>query len=624
MTMDAFGVDREVISKDRGDKVRGGVAATAVGGGLAVGRIAENRQLAQLKAVQDQVKGTRIPQGEYGHRSGASAYDAAVDAGHRYRAAGRVKMRSRVAVAGGLGLGAAQGVKSATDRYRRVAKADRDRRARNGGIVAGTGAGALVAGGVAGEAAERKLRNRARQVYNRGTVLPADMKAARRLKLVHSGSRAAVIGGGTAAAGGLMYRESQRGKVRKADKRLPGDNPRAEAARGRRTAGLTGAGIGYLAASRTGDVAPGAADLLLPGGKNNTEARQAKVDALAGRMKRAGGKTGAVLVGGGLLAAGEGALSDLHHRDSYRRAVDMGRGKVRERVGKSSLDRELAKAAKKTYQPGSITLHQEQAAVHGRKKQAANRRFVAGVGAVAGSVAVGRAIGRVGPSAARMVVGTGKTGDQVYDRARIVRRFDTAGRRTGYGLMGGGTLVALQGTASSSYHGRRQDKENAAAQKARRARANMVSKAFDAERNRHARQPYYQGALAGGAVVAGAGSVAAGVGSHRARRGARAEGAAAAKNERMGMQALRYMGKPGGAKPTVRNLAAATDMLGAAANHRAAAGDLAGKSRRLARGSRASLLAGAALGAGSYGVGRADRRDKERYERRGGDRPYGY
>lgn len=199
------------------------------------------------------------------------------------------------------------------------------------------GAGAVHAAGTAGTML-------AHDSYEHHAATGA-VRAAKRMKLVRN-----VSGGAALAALPVMVHQAVKGgkagrdavalrnkaletslakafaaELAKADEdgKLPGDNPKAQAARRRRKGGLTLAGAGWLAASRHADVAPGASELMTSSASKIGEtARAAKIAARTKLIGRVASRGGAVAVGGGLLAAGEGAVSDLRHRRVIGRAHD--------------------------------------------------------------------------------------------------------------------------------------------------------------------------------------------------------------------------------------------------------------------------------------------------------------
>lgn len=110
---------------------------------------------------------------------------------------------------------------------------------------------------------------------------------------------------------------------------LPNDNQTAERARMRRKTGLGIAGGGYLLASRAKEVAPGAVDLLSPSEKKIGAVKHAeKILTRSAKITRVSGKTGAALVGLGLAAATEGAVSDLHARKVFSRTHSQAQQKA--------------------------------------------------------------------------------------------------------------------------------------------------------------------------------------------------------------------------------------------------------------------------------------------------------
>jgi hypothetical protein len=413
----------------------------------------------------------------------------------------------------------------------------------------------------------------------------------------------------------------------KADTPLPGDNPHAEAARRRRKAGLTVAGVGYLASSRTKDVAPGAADFLTRPQKAlnrkgiSPKARARIVDMRAAKMTRMGGKAGFVLVGTGIGGAAEGAVTDLRERDALRRTREQARVKLQakkqERLTKSAFGVDHGDVGK-AYQPGSITLHQEQADLHARKKGSAQRRMEGGLIAIPASAAVASAAHRVAPNIAEMVHGKSRVGDKVADRVKLIRQIRHGAKVGGVVGTAGGAMVATEGALSRVRHAHGQNKETKRAQQARKARNATLTKAFDSERARHGRQDMYASGATGGAILAGGAGVATGVAGRRAGAASHAEEQESKKAYRKARSNLSSMASSSkGTKPkTAANIKETQDHLARMMEHHDAAGNFATRAKRFHRISRASLAGAAVLGTGAYAA--------HDYDRRRGGRSYGY
>jgi hypothetical protein len=126
------------------------------------------------------------------------------------------------------------------------------------------------------------------------------------------------------------------------------------------------------------------------------------------------------------------------------------------------------------YVPGTITLHHEQAQLHGRKKAAADRRIstgssIVGAGLGGGAVIAGNAR-RIARAVTPSEAGIG-TGDHALQLARNTHRIRLGGAGAGLAVAGGGAALAAEGAVSRIRHGRAQNKSAQAAQAARRARA---------------------------------------------------------------------------------------------------------------------------------------------------------
>jgi hypothetical protein len=291
-----------------------------------------------------------------------------------------------------------------------------------------------------------------------------------------------------------------RAAIAKADQ-LPGDNPRAEAARGRRTAGLTAAGVGYLAASRTKEVSPGAAEWLVP---KKAAGRAALLEAKSAKIAHVGSKGGAALTGAGLLLAGEGALADLHHRDSYRRAVVQAKGQVRERVPaalQKAFDHERARLDRESELRDSQLERPQVLERRPRRKpfdaeRSRHDRSAAYVGAATGGAVVVGAGGVKAGMAARKVsqAARGERGNAANAHGKVQERLHSMAQTKGTPATGQNL------SATGRLHREALGREAAAGDMARKAkRLTRVSR----------------GAFAGAAAL---GAVAAGV-HHYDRRG---------------------------------------------------------------------------------------------------------
>jgi hypothetical protein len=356
---------------------------------------------------------------------------------------------------------------------------------------------------------------------------------------------------------------------------LPGDNREAQLARSRRKVGLSTAGVGYLLASRSKDVAPGAADLITRSSKKiGEEERAIKVKARTARIGRVSGKGGAALVGGGLLLAGEGAINDLRLRNAHGRARQEVKAKVGERVQKSAfgVEHEVSKGI-----PG-----------------------LGGVGAQIGAKLAGMSGARTGlkigakldPVAIKLKpIGT-KIGESAKAGGLAPARFTPEGIRptkAGVGYMAGGAGLTL-GLAKPD---------------------GKVGKAYDSERSRHGRQDMYSGAATGGAVVAGAGAVEAGRRAGKAKRLSTILQNSSDQSRARMQNKLTLLSKPvnaGGEPKSAANIKTLTQNDRAAASSGKSAVKLAGKAKRLTRASGAAAFGAAALGGAAYGLHDYDRR----------------
>lgn len=483
----------------------------------------------------------------------------------------------------------------------------RDRTKANLVGVNGVALGGTVAyGGV-------KLAHTAKEYGKLPDMHPKDLAHAK--KFVHIGHGAAAAGvAGAVGAGVYATKKLQSANrkqkaldaeytgsvakrdafgVSKAD--LPGDNRQAQMARTRRRVGLTTAGTGYLVTARAKDVAHPVADWATAAAKGKDSQRlmrsAARVDAVqraatvgrrAKTIQTVASRGGVAALGGGLALAGEGALSDLHHRKSITRAHST----VREAIGKDpkkSVEKgwgSLAGSAMKAFKP------------------------------VGAKLAAG-AEGPVGPSLGARLKPLGPQLNQTIApiKAKIAAgglnpvangKLTTAG--VGYvagagGLAGGAMMRGRNNNVNKSVEDR--------------VRAEILAKAFDSERSRHGRQAAYTGGLAGGAVVAGGVGVKTGLDGRKATKAMVPAAARATKahadlqNQLAGM--ARKPGAAGAVPKTAKQVLVAQKLHDTAVHSTKSVALLGDRAKKLTRISRGSLVGAAALGTAAVGVHRYDR-----------------
>jgi len=314
------------------------------------------------------------------------------------------------------------------------------------------------------------------------------------------------------------------------------------------------------------------------------------------------------------VPAGARDAGSKHGRDYAR---EMQRRDARE---KAYRKRATAKppmiGVAKAYQPGTITLHDEQAQMHARKKMSG--RTQASVGVTAAGVG----------GTAHFLSKDPNVRAQMHNVARHApfgqgRRAFQALEHAPKAVVAGGLGLAGVGATRSVYHGHKQNRETKAAQEARRSRNGSVAKAFDSERARHRRRTLYQG---GATIGSGAAATGAGVLLHQAR-GRAAEAGLARRKEASAQQALRQslrgagprvVVKPTGKNKTVPMKRAETyrasserfqSQVQSAASHASRAekegkeaARLGGQVRRLRLGAGGAGLASAGLAAAAYGI----------------------
>lgn len=516
----------------------------------------------------------------------------------------------------------------------------REREARTHNMrSAGAGAG-VVSGLLVAEAADKRMldargalesREQRHRLFGRATD-PAQMErwaqTAKKTRLIRN-----LGAGGAAAVLPVMAHQGYKGY--KGDKDaarlraqaqnlskagLPGDNPRAESARDRRQTGLGVAGVGYLSASRGKDVAPGAADLVTRSTKAIGPAKRRQLMLTReSKFGRVSGIGGAALVGGGLVLAGEGAITDWASRGSVRRTKKKIRRKALEArkeligVGKSytdlvlakAFDDELAKIAMKAPGLGGLMAHLKPVG-----------DSVRDVGTKVGT--------KLTPVLKPIQAGLKPIGESLRPTTNKVKSFIgdhkvATGLAAGTGVAAAGGYTGYKMNKAFDHERAQQDREAEArdARVIQRERPVPVrrGRAYDPERSRRNRQAAYTGVGAGGAVVAGAHGV-------RARREGRALGREAGKEALLSaaehkqlQDKLHNLGQIG-PSPRPSDLTHAASLHASATGHAGQSVALGQQARKFTQRSRASLAAAALLGAGAYGV--------HDYDRRRGGRPYGY
>jgi hypothetical protein len=316
---------------------------------------------------------------------------------------------------------------------------------------------------------------------------------------------------------GMSMPDSLKSPLQKYD--LPGDNPAAERARGRKKAGLGAAGVGYLAVTRTKDVSPAAMEAI--GGKPKgageaaKAAHEAKLAARAAKIDTLSRRGGAALVAGGLLTAGEGLVSDWRHRRVVQRNYAAAKKKVNAMRNRNQPAETptpvLAKAMPGWVVPVAIGGGAATAAIGaGAGLNEYSRRHANKRGA---GVTVRGQYLRPYQTANKMSAAYGAEwankrrakAEQMVDSAKKKRVLARANRNAYSSQFGRAAAKAgpwpLAGVARGYSEVGPYDKRKhyAAAQP-------VFSKAYDPERQRHRRQNAYEGATTGGALVAGGGA----------------------------------------------------------------------------------------------------------------------